>query len=287
MRFDPTGKVTLDHIYTQPDPRAYFTTLRELEYGIPQLAKPYFAALLERYRRAHRVEVPTVLDIGCSYGVNAALLRCDTTMDELYRRYGTPAAHGLDRGALLERDRAEVAAHRDRVRARFVGLDTSEPALAYALAAGYLDDAVHADLERDEPTELQRLRLAETDLVVSTGCLGYVTERTLTRVVAAHEGQLPWMAHFVLRMFPFAPVAERLAELGYETVRVGPVFRQRRFASPQEQARVLDTLSAAGVDPRGLEAEGWFYACLHLSRPRPAGDRAVVDLAGTAARVTP
>jgi carnitine O-acetyltransferase len=45
------------------------------------------------------------------------------------------------------------------------------------------------------------------------------------------------------------------------------VFRQRRFASPQEQALVLDSMSAAGVDPRGLEAEGWLYAQLYLSRP--------------------
>jgi len=30
---------------------------------------------------------------------------------------------------------------------------------------------------------------------------------------------------------------------------------------------VLDSMSAAGVDPRGLEAEGWLYAQLYLSRP--------------------
>jgi carnitine O-acetyltransferase len=75
------------------------------------------------------------------------------------------------------------------------------------------------------------------------------------------------MAHFVLRMFPFDPVERALAGLGYRTVRVDEVFRQRRFASPQEQALVLDGMSAAGVDPRGLEAEGWLYAQLYLSRP--------------------
>ncbi|MEK8142739.1 hypothetical protein NKH18_12470 [Streptomyces sp. M10(2022)] len=28
LRLDPTGKVSLDHIYTQPDPRPYFHLLR-------------------------------------------------------------------------------------------------------------------------------------------------------------------------------------------------------------------------------------------------------------------
>lgn len=103
--------------------------------------------------------------------------------------------------------------------------------------------------------------------MISTGCVGYVTERTLTRVVRAQGSRRPWMAHFVLRMFPFDSVERTLASLGYRTVRVDEVFRQRRFASAQEQALVLDRMSAAGVDPRGLEAEGWLYAQLYLSRP--------------------
>jgi carnitine O-acetyltransferase len=80
-------------------------------------------------------------------------------------------------------------------------------------------------------------------------------------------------------MFPFEPVAESLAELGYDTVHHERVFRQRRFASPQEQSLVLDTLSAVGVDPRGLETDGWLYAQLHVSRPRATRERVFVDLA--------
>src|SRR5439155_19180099 len=162
---------------------------------------------------------------------------------------------------------------------RFVGLDSSQPALSYALQAGFLDDAVHADLEEDDPTVAQRGQLAGIDLVISTGCIGYVTHRTISRVVHASGGRRPWMAHFVLRMFPFEPVAQCLAELGYETSQAGRVFRQRRFASAEEQARVLDTLSSVGRSPRGLEADGWLYAQLYLSRPRATKVRTVVDLA--------
>ncbi|WP_328401455.1 class I SAM-dependent methyltransferase [Streptomyces sp. NBC_00390] len=267
MQFDATGKVTLDHIYSQPDPRTYFRVLRPLGYCVPQQAKPYFAKFIQEYRESRQVAVPKVLDIGCSYGINAALLKYDATMDELYARYDDPEHEADSRDVLLARDRELSRSRRPAQGIRFTGLDASGSALSYALEAGFLDDAVNADLENNEPTPHQRDQLAGTDLVISTGCIGYVTERTLARVVEAQGGRRPWMAHFVLRMFPFDPVERALAGLGYRTVRVEEVFKQRQFASPQEQALVLDSMSAAGVDARGLEAEGWLYAQLHLSQP--------------------
>ncbi|MFI0351171.1 class I SAM-dependent methyltransferase [Actinomadura sp. 9N407] len=271
MRAD-TGKISLDDIYTRPDPRAYFRTLRELDYFIPQLAKPYFRTLIQEYRDATGVRNPTVLDIGCSYGINAALLRCDATMDELYERYDGPGADKLGMAELLERDREMVllrgAALDGPGSVRFLGLDSSRPALTYAAEAGFVDGAVHADLEENEPTERQRETLASADLVISTGCIGYVTERTLGRIVAAApEGRKPWMAHFVLRMFPFDPVEKVLDAAGYETVHAEETFRQRRFATAGEQSQVLDTLAAVGVDAGGPESEGWLSARLHISRP--------------------
>lgn len=267
MRFDATGKVSLDHIYTQPDPRAYFSVLRPLGYCVPQQAKPYFAKFIKEYRESRHVAEPQVLDIGCSYGINAALLKYDATMDELYARYDDEAREQESREDLIARDRELSRSRAPAQRIRFVGLDTSASALDYAREAGFLDDTVHADLEAHAPTPHQRAQLAGTDLVISTGCLGYVTERTLTRVVEAQGARRPWMAHFVLRMFPFDPVGHALAGLGYRTIRVDEVFKQRRFASEQEQTLVLERMAAAGVDARGLEEEGWMYAQLYLSRP--------------------
>ena len=256
MRFHDDGKAQLDHLYTEPDPRTYFQSLRKLDYQIPQLAKPRFAQLIAELRSVR--DQVTVLDIGCSYGINAALLRCDLTMDDLYERYGSASS----RSRLLEADRSLDKT--DGV--RFIGLDVSGPALEYAEAAGFIDVAVCADLEVGDPTPEVRASLAPTDLAVSTGCVGYVTERTIERVVRASD-RLPWMAHFVLRMYPFDAIAERLASCGYVTTRAGRVFRQRRFASPDEQVQVLDTLSSLGLDPSGLEADGWLYAQLFICRP--------------------
>ncbi|HKS50102.1 MAG TPA: class I SAM-dependent methyltransferase [Amycolatopsis sp.] len=269
MSFDSTGKISFDDIYTAPDPRAFFGTLRRLDYQIPQLAKPYLTKLIEVYRAGRRAAEPTVLDVGCSYGINAALHRCDTTMDELFEYYAE--ADTLDHDALLTRDRRLVRSHAGADSVRFVGLDASAPALEYAHATGFLDETIHADLEANDPDKDQQAILDDVDLVVSTGCVGYVTEQTLTRVA---RGARPWMAHFVLRMFSYEPVAASLAEeLGYETASIHGVFRQRRFASEDEQTRILDTLSAAGVDPQGLETEGWLYAQLYVSGPRGVATR--------------
>jgi carnitine O-acetyltransferase len=278
LEFDDTGKVDLDHLYDQDDPRPYFRALRQLDYCIPQLAKPYFAKLVQDYCEAERVEVPTVLDIGCSYGVNAALLRCDATIDELYERYADEAVEGLSRDELVVRDRTFVQSRQDVAPMRFMGLDVSAPALAYAVDAGLLDGAVSADLESGPATDEQRTWFGRADLVVSTGCIGYVGERTIRQVADAAfaaRGRLPWMAHFVLRMFSYEPIAESLAELGYETVRIEGAFKQRRFASPVERDAVLESLAEAGVDPAGLEEDGWLYAELHLSLP--SGSRKLTE----------
>lgn len=277
MRSDDTGKVSFDNIYAQPDPRAYFRTLREVDYRIPQEAKPYFAALIDEYRTIHGVDLPQVVDIGSSYGINAALLRCDVTMTELYDRYGHAGTGPTS--DLLARDREFVRRRPGGTHARFLGLDISEPALSYATSAGFLDDSLVADLEQSDPTTGQRAQLAGTNLVVSTGCLGYVGPNTVSRVVSASGDRVPWMAHFVLRMFPFEPIADSVAGFGYATVRVDGMFPQRRFASDEEQSQVLDTLVGIGVDPSGLETDGWFYAQLFVSRPRSGPSPTVFDLA--------
>ncbi|MDT3443177.1 MULTISPECIES: class I SAM-dependent methyltransferase [unclassified Pseudofrankia] len=322
MDFDAAGKVSLGHVYDQPDPRSYFRTLGALGYRLPQLAKPYFSKIIDECQESRPDRRLRVLDVGCSYGVNAALLKLDVAMDELYDRYageigravGDPggghqdrdrgsvggqltaaptateatgttglAADPRTRATLVASDRALTTARGGATDIEVIGLDASGPALAYALDAGFLDDALHADLESREPTEPERARLAGVDLVISTGCLGYVTGRTLTRIVTAATSSdaaaepdaaaggggpgLPWMAHFTLRMFPFDPIAETLAGFGYQTVAVDRLFEQRRFASPQERDQVLATLAGVGVDPRRLEADGWLYAQLFISRP--------------------
>src|ERR1039458_2541280 len=82
-------KADFTRIYNQPDPRAYFRTLNDLEYQVPQQALPIFEAVLAAAVRGGRPR--TVLDVCCSYGINAALLRCDVDLGEIGARPAGPA----------------------------------------------------------------------------------------------------------------------------------------------------------------------------------------------------
>ena len=82
------GKANFDHVYDLPDPRGYFMTLGTLDYRAPEHGSHVFSSLLRSMRRDDEV-APRILDLCCSYGVNAALLKCDLTLDDLYARYGS------------------------------------------------------------------------------------------------------------------------------------------------------------------------------------------------------
>lgn len=262
------AKANMDHIYDQRDPRAYFRELRKLDYTIPGLAKPIFQKLISHLR--HRpMDTVHVLDLGCSYGVNAALLKYDLSMSELYEHWGNKA--------LIEATSEEVVAHDRHFFGNLdepgdievIGLDLAESAIAFAAETGLLDEGLVVNLETDTLPESANECLATVDLVMSTGCIGYVTEKSFDRLLpAVTQGQAPWMANFVLRLFPFDAIEETLNDWGYVTEKLeGRTFVQRQFISADEQEQVLEQLCERGIDPTGQEAEGNLLAQFYLSRP--------------------
>jgi hypothetical protein len=259
-------KANFDGIYTAPDPREYYRVLCGLDYVIPDLAQPVFRALIaaQRYALSRPLKV---LDIGCSYGINAALARHPLDIRCLAQRYVADEMRGLDPPALMALDRAYFASWPSVSDARFVGLDSSQLAVNYALQTGLLAGAVSTDLEHVEPTGKDTDMLGDLDLIVSTGCVGYVTERTFRRVLD-RQSRMPWIANFVLRMFPYDPIERALGEYGYVTEKLtGVTFVQRRFRSREEAAATIDQLEAKGIDVTGKESEGLLHAEFFLSRP--------------------
>jgi hypothetical protein len=261
-----SSKVNLNHIYNQPDPRAYFRELRKLDYEIPGSAKPLFESLISHLQQS-RSEPIHVLDLGCSYGVNAALLKHDLTMSDLYEHWGSDLA---DAGPedVRERDRRFFNGNGDGA-IEVTGLDTAGNAVAFAEDAGLLDTGLATNLEVEALSETAREELASVDLITSTGCVGYVTERSFERLLpAVTKGRSPWIANFVLRLFPFESIDRTLAEWGYVTEKLdGSTFIQRRFATLEEREGVLRQLREHGIDPAGKEEEGHLHAEFYLSRP--------------------
>jgi SAM-dependent methyltransferase len=272
------AKASMDHIYDQADPRAYFRELKSVGYAIPGAAKPIFQKLISHLRNKTGDTI-CILDLGCSYGVNAALLKHDLSIDDLYDHWGQKKLANATPEEIIEKDQHFFADLDKADDIEVIGLDVAENAVAFAEEAGLLDEGLAINLESEPLPEAAEHELASVDLVTSTGCIGYVTEKTFNRLLpAVMKGQRPWFANFVLRMFPFDYIEETLRESGYVTEKMeGQTFVQREFASAEEQEQVLEQLREQGIDPSGKETEGYLLAEFYLSRPLNEAGKTLSD----------
>jgi SAM-dependent methyltransferase len=263
------AKADFTDMYAAVDPRAYYTSLGELDYQIPAYGTPLFRRLCEVIGGGSTE--PTILDVCCSFGVNAALLNHELTMDDLREHYVAAQQAGLSREELVAADRRMFAESRRPDAVDVIGLDIAGAAVDYAVEVGLLADGVVADLEKDDPPVDVAARLADVDLVTVTGGVGYVNERTFERIVNAGGDAPPWIAALTLRWIGFDPIADQLEQYGLVTERLeGYVAPQRRFADDRERRLVFDNLADRGLRPNQLEVGGWHSAELFVTRPKEA-----------------
>lgn len=259
---DTLQKASFDHVYNQPDPRAYYRQLGSLDYEIPEHGRRLFRPIIDALDAAS----PTVVDLCCSYGVNAALLRCDLTLDDLYARYCSERVEGLTRDELLRRDRDFFSRHQRPDAPEVVGLDVADRAVTYALEAGLLDAGSAENVEEAPLTEETSQIIDGADIVTATGGVGYITERTVGEVVDVATDQTPpWVAILCLRAVDYDPVVDALADRGLVTEQLeGHSFRQRTFADAEERSFARTELAELGRDL--IEDDG-YHANLYVSRP--------------------
>ncbi len=271
----PEGMTSFDEVYDQPDPRAYFRALGPLEYQTPQHAQQVFRRAVAA-RAARTTRPVTVLDVCCSYGINAALLNHDVTLDELYDHYTSPRAAALSTAELIEWDRDYYAARRRRDPARVIGLDMAPHAISYACAVGLLEEGFAENLETARPSTGLLHAARGVQLITITGGTTFLSPRTFRPLLEAAENPV-WVVAFVLRTASYAPIAECLASRGLVTEKAADrTFRQRRFTSEDERQHAVKAVSEAGEDPRGKEDLGYFHTTPYLSRP--AADAAAFGL---------
>jgi SAM-dependent methyltransferase len=251
-------KANFNDIYNQHDPRPYFRTLVPLDYQIPQTALP----VVQQVRAAAGTD-RTVLDVCCSYGINGALLRYDLDLAELDAHY-TAADAESDAdffGPRLRKDAPEV-----------LGLDAAPEAIAYARRSGLIVDGWAENLESNDPSAELTGGLGRVGLIVCTGGVGYVGAPTFQHLLD-HVGNVDdlWLAVWVLRTFTYDAISTLFDDRGLVTEQLPDrTFRQRRFASEDEQQAAIHDVVARGLDPAGKEADGWFHAECYITRPAAA-----------------
>jgi len=281
------GKADFTHVYDRADPRDYFRSLAGLDYEMPQLAQPVFDQLLAALATDSDEESPLrVLDVCCSYGINAALMRCDVTLDDLFDRYTDPSLDDVSPADLARADADYYAERRHSDAVQVSGLDAAANAVSYGQRVGLLEHAWGENLEAADPSDACTADLSTIDLVTMTGGSSYVTESTFGRVAAAAgDGSPPWVAAFVLRTLPYDHIAARMSDFGMLTEQLeGVSFPQRRFASADEQQSALAAVSSRGLDAAGLEETGRYYTDLYISRPAAeAADRSSPELLDSSA----
>ncbi len=228
------GKASFDDIYAAPDPRAYYEGLGSLGYEVPQHGWHVFSAALD----ALDVERPTVVDLCSSYGVNAALLKHDLDLDDLYRHYCAPQHADLTPDELAEIDREFFAQHLREDTPRVIGVDVAAPAIDYAVRVGLLDAGRVENLETAAPSAELGEHLAAADLITVTGGVGYITERTFDGILECAEesaapalGRQPVPAHGLVRADLGLPRVPRIRHRAAPGGHVPPApLRERRRA---------------------------------------------------------
>ena len=284
------AKATFDSIYTAPTPNLYLEQMGQLDYQIGQQARPYFEAaaslLDERLGPAQPVRV---LDLGCSYGVGAALLNHKLSFDELISFFAEQApASYLE---CVAQARAFLEERRVDAPVEVVGADCSAPAIRFALDAGLLQGGIARDMEATPQLPAGEAALvSRCNLMTSTGAIGYVGKSTISTLLehlggATETADGPYAVMTILRMFDPDPVAQAFSEFGYEFAPVpGVHLLQRRFESDEEQCRTVELLRERGLDSCGLESEGLLYADLFAAAPKAGFGGLIECLSGTAAK---
>lgn len=273
-----SGKASFDEIYDVQDPRAYFTSLGELDYKAPAHGSRLFPRLMEVKSGGRDAEDSfDILDVCCSYGINAALLKYDVTLDDLYDRYRSEEAARVSSNELAISDKAFYAARKREDPPRIVGVDVAGNAVAYGARAGLLDAGFAENLEDEDPTEALRRSVRSTDLLTVTGGIGYITEKTFDRLLGSMESP-PWVACLALRWVSYENIARTLSKYGLVTEKLDThTFIQRRFTDKEEHEYVIGELEKMGLDTDGKESEGSYHANFYLSRPVEDAARVSID----------
>jgi hypothetical protein len=260
-------KKDFTNIYTQKNPTPYLEEMKNLEYRIPDQTKPIYKHLAERIVNYKKRPVK-ILDLGSSYGINSALLNHDLVMSELDEFFVENNPEPSIQSTQNFFDELPTT----NPNLQFCLVDTSSRALNFAENAGLCEDSFCVNLEKETvPSKFQQ-KIHDIDLIISTGCVGYIGWKSFTKLFSNIEddrGPLPVFAFTVLRIFQMDDIEKVFKENNFELLKtkIGPL-KQRQFCNEIEMNDTLDLLTSRNINTKNLEETGYYFADFYVGGPR-------------------
>jgi hypothetical protein len=266
------NKACFDDVYTSPTPHAYIQMMAKYGYEIGEQARPYCVAAAELLDKHNKDAQPVqMLDIGCSYGIGSAFVKYGCSFDEMVSFFSTRAPQDLQAACKTMRAWLNVTPAVDNIRC--VGLDSSEPAIRFAMMTGLLNFGIARNFENPDitPNAEECSWLRNCNLLISTGSIGYVTDRTMNQILR-HVGKDrpnefgPLAVVTILRMFESISIRDSFEKYGFRFERVpGIMLSQRRFTDQNERKGILKILHDKNIDTSEWEDRGKLFAQLFIA----------------------
>lgn len=261
-------KASFDDVYTASTPHGYLKNMTAVDYRMADLMNPFVSAVVDA---SATTDGPVkVLDVGCSYGISGALLKTNCAYEDLadfYRHEASP-----EFSACVTETRRWLGFRSQREGVEVVGFDSSEPAINFATASNMLDAGIARNLEAHESqlASAERSLVQQCDVLLSTGAIGYVTDRTVGPILeefghCGHGALGPVAIISVLELFDPESIARSFTEHGF---RFGPLsvrLPQRRFVDEAERRSVIGALQQRGLPAAAQESEKTMFAKLWIA----------------------
>ena len=262
-------KASFDAAYTALTPHRYLHNMTAVDYRMADYMNPFLTAVVDA-----SVSPPPppqrpvrILDLGCSYGMSGVLLKTDYSYQELAKFFLHEASS--EYSSCVTESKRWLESHVAREDVEVVGFDRSAEAIRFATASRMIDKGITRDLEENESelTEDERSLIRQCDVLLSTGVIGYVTEKTVSPILDEFGNDVrgplgPVAIMSVLELFDPEPIAESFAEHGYRFGQLPIRMPQRRFAGEEERECLLETLRDRGEPTAVQESEDQMFASL-------------------------
>tara|TARA_A100001037_G_scaffold303183_1_gene336582 strand:+ start:3053 stop:3919 length:867 start_codon:yes stop_codon:yes gene_type:complete len=264
------AKASFDDVYNARTPHAYLAKMAGLGYRIGDHATPFFSRAINHARRSNGPQgSPTILDVGCSYGIGSALVLHQTNYDSLSAFFTSEESESVD--ACIARATEWLAQRRSQPDVKCIGLDQAKNAVAFAKAVGLVEQGIAKNLEAGDTLSTEETAsIQQCNLLFSTGVIGYVGPKTLAPVLAqlgkaTQENVGPFIVTTILRMFDPSSIMTCFQEHGFRFERLSHrPLPQRNFESPEEQQQTLAILKQRGIATDELEDNGQLYADIYV-----------------------